>query len=421
MRIAFSTLGCKINQYETDLLRDELQSQGNTIVPFEDQADVYIINTCSVTARSDYQCRQVVRSAARRNGEAKVVVTGCYASTRPEEVQKIPGVAWVIKNEDKQSIPRRIMGQAYDVHHRSDTQLPAGAGGRTRGFLKIQDGCDNRCSYCIVPDARGRSRSAGTEQVIREFDTLVAAGCPEIVLTGIHVGMYGTDLGAGVSLTGMIETLLPRRGQTRIRLSSIEPNEITDGIIGFLGNGVCRHLHLPLQSGDDRILAVMKRKYTASHYLDLLQRVAGRVPDIALGADVIVGFPGEGDEEFQRSLRLVQSAPLTHLHVFSYSPRPGTPAAAMPCQVPEAVKKERSELIRQAASQKNLAFRRNYIGRELQAVIENKQDNTSKLFFGLTDNYIRVLVSGARREHIGRLINIRIDDISEKCTIALIK
>jgi threonylcarbamoyladenosine tRNA methylthiotransferase MtaB len=420
MRIAFTTLGCKINQYETDQLRKELASQGNTIVPFGEQADVYIINTCSVTAKSDYQCRQAIRSAARRGEGAKVIVTGCYATTRPDELRKMPGVQWVVKNEDKRTIPVRLMESVRAVPPAADSGSSPGSGKRTRGFLKIQDGCDNRCSYCIVPDARGRTRSMATADVIREFDRLVAAACPEIVLTGIHVGMYGSDLEAGASLTGLIRSLLLRRGASRIRLSSIEPNEITEALITFLGNGVCRHLHIPLQSGNDRILAAMRRKYTSSFYKDLLNRIAENVPDIALGADIIVGFPGEGEREFEQTLDLVHNSPLTHLHVFSYSPRPGTPAASMPGQVPETVKKRRSEVLRLVGERKNLDFRKRFVGRDLQVVIEDKKTGNSDLFSGLTDNYIRVSVSGAGTDHIGKELQVRIQNISEKVNLGTI-
>jgi threonylcarbamoyladenosine tRNA methylthiotransferase MtaB len=328
MRIAFTTLGCKINQYETDLMRQDLASRGNTIVPFDAEADVYVVNTCTVTAKSDYQCRQVIRSVVRRGRDAKVVVTGCYAATRPEEIRNIPGVDLVIGNTDKAMIHGHIM-KTVSV---PDVAVPATASiqtkalyGRTRGFLKIQDGCNNRCSYCIVPLARGVSRSADPGQLVNEFERLVQAGCPEIVLTGIHIGTYGADLENGPDLTGLLRILLSKRRGSRLRLSSIEPKEISEGIIDLMGQGLCRHLHVPLQSGDDAILASMKRDYTVGFYRELLDQIAKRVPAVALGADTIVGYPGEGDAEFQNTMDLVEKSPLTHLHVFSYSPRPGTP------------------------------------------------------------------------------------------------
>jgi len=423
MRIAFTTLGCKINQYETDLMRQDLLSKGNTIVPFDAEADVYIINTCSVTAKSDYQCRQVIRSAVRRGRGAKVVVTGCYAETRPEELKSIAGVELVIGNRDKATIPDRIM----KVASVSGREMPSTGSvplkalqGRTRGFLKIQDGCDNRCSYCIVPLARGDSRSAELSDVVNEFELLVQAGCPEVVLTGIHIGTYGSDLRPVTSLTKLLATLISKRYRTRIRLSSIEPNEITPEMIGFLGQGLCRHLHIPLQSGDDTILTAMKRNYTCAFYLELLEKISQQVPGIALGADVMVGFPGEGDKEFQNTLDLVERSPLTHLHVFSYSPRPGTPAAEMKLQVSEQVKKERSEKLRNLGKKKNFDFRKKCLGSKLKVVLEDKKDANSGLLTGLTDNYVRVIVSGAKNDQIGKEIDVRTERVEEETNFAII-
>jgi len=421
MRIAFTTLGCKINQYETDLMRQELASRGNTIVPFDAEADVYVVNSCTVTAKSDYQCRQAIRSAVRRARGAKVVVTGCYAATRPEEIRKIPGVNLVIGNTDKAMIHDHIMktvsvpDQAVPATGNKPTQALYG---RTRGFLKIQDGCNNRCSYCIVPLARGGSRSVDPEQLVNAFDRLVQAGCPEIVLTGIHIGTYGADLGNDIDLTGLLRTLIHNRSESRLRLSSIEPNEITEGMIDLMGHGLCRHLHIPLQSGDDAVLTSMKRDYTASVYRKLLEHIAQKVPGVALGADVIVGYPGEGDTEFQSTMDLVGKSPLTHLHVFSYSPRPGTPAAAMKMQVPEQVKKERSEMLRDLGRKKNFIFRETCLGSALSVVVEDKIDAISGLYTGLTDNYIRVGISGANETHIGKNIFVKITTVREGVTTA---
>ena len=422
MRIAITTLGCKINQFETDSIRYSLESKGGKIVPFDEEADVYVINTCSVTAKSDYQSRQTIRSAIRRNNSAKIVVTGCYAEIRPNEIREIQGVNLVIGNRDKAVIADRILSSAISMEGQNEplsVNIPLiSLRSRTRGFLKIQDGCDNRCSYCIVPLARGNSRSVHPQEVVKEFDRLVSSGYPEIVVTGIHVGTYGSDLGTGLTLTQMIRMLLSARGKTRIRLSSIEPNEITDEIIGFLDNGLCRHLHVPLQSGDDKILALMKRHYTSSFYHDLLEKISRRVPNIALGADIMVGFPGEGDKEFQNTLKLVEKLPLTHVHVFSYSPRPGTPAADMKNQVPDVIKKERNEEIRNLGKKKNIIFRQRNIGMELVVVVEDKKDETSGLYTGLTDNYIRVQIVGAKKEHIGKTVSGVITEATEVATVS---
>jgi threonylcarbamoyladenosine tRNA methylthiotransferase MtaB len=291
---------------------------------------------------------------------------------------------------------------------------------RTRGFLKIQDGCDNRCSYCIVPLARGGSRSAKLGDVLHEFKCLVDSGCPEVVLTGVHIGKYGSDLEQSSSLTNILQMLVQSRGRTRIRLSSIEPNEITRELISNLGQGLCRHLHIPLQSGDDAILASMKRNYTSRFYEDLLEHIAKQVPGVALGADIIVGYPGEGDKEFQNTMHIVERSPLTHLHVFSYSPRTGTPAAEMKDQVPEQIKKERSVSLRDLGMKKNLLFRKMHQGSDLDVIVEDKIDRDTGLLTGLTDNYIRVMIYGAKTEDVGKKISIRVDEVKEQGSFGLI-
>jgi threonylcarbamoyladenosine tRNA methylthiotransferase MtaB len=422
MRIAFTTFGCKINQFESDVLRRDFEMLGNTIVPFDAAADVYIINTCSVTAKSDYQCRQAIRAAIRRGQGAQVVVTGCYAQTRPEEIRKIPGVAHIIGNIDKAALVDRVLSacvSACGPTTRSSSPVHAKTlRSRTRGFLKIQDGCDNHCSYCIVPLARGASRSVALRDVVRAFQDLVQAKCPEVVLSGIHIGMYGSDLDEETSLSELLKILIASRDQTRIRLSSIEPGEITSELVGLLGKGLCRHLHIPLQSGDDAILSSMNRTYTSGFYRELTERIAQLVPGIALGADVMVGFPGEGEREFQNTMHLVEKSPLTHLHIFSYSSRPGTLAADMKGQVSEVTKKERSQALRELGKKKNLKFRQIHQGAELDVVVEDKLDASTGLLTGVTDNYLRVHIDRAKSEHIGEKIGVRIKDVNEQLTIA---
>jgi len=245
------------------------------------------------------------------------------------------------------------------------------------------------------------------------FDQAVSRGCPEVVLSGIHIGRYGHDLGSKETLTGLVSDLLARRGQARIRLSSIEPNEITTELIGMIGNGLCRHLHIPLQSGDDAILSSMKRAYSSGFYRELVESVASKVSDIAIGADVMVGFPGEGEKEFRHTYDLIDDLPLTHLHVFRYSRRPGTPAAEMKEQVSENIKKERNESLRALGIKKNLAFREGLIGKTLQVVLEEGQVDHKETYTGLTDNYVRVHVSQVKKDDFGKEINIRLSDIHE--------
>jgi len=418
MRIAFTTLGCKINQYETERMRHDLAQDGNTFVPFDAEADVYVINTCSVTAKADAQCRQLIKAAAKRNQQARVVVTGCYAETRPDEIKGIRGVSLVLGNEGKSNIATHLGTGKGTANHRPPSVMAVQE--RTRAFLKIQDGCDNFCSYCIVPYARGRSRSADPGEVLREFNRLVQAGYTEIVLTGIHIGMYGTDLGADLNLTKLISSLNDRRGDARLRLSSIEPHEVTEGIMQLIGKGICRHLHIPLQSGDDAILAAMRRSYTSHYYRKLLDRLAHHIPGIALGADVMVGFPGEDDKAFQNTVDLVRESPLTHLHVFSYSPRPGTNAAQMEMQVPEQIKQERNELLRKLGEEKNLEFRKSQVEKKNQVIVEDKQDQQTGLFSGLTDNYIRVNIQGARKGDIGKKILVRLHSVEKSRNFGVI-
>lgn len=408
MRVAFTTFGCKINQCETEEMRTSVAEQGNAIVAFDQDADVYVINTCSVTRRSDSQCRQAIRSAARRGRQAKVVVTGCYAETRPQEILTIPGVTCVLGNREKGRLAAFV---GKGTHSGPETRrIPAGTDtSRTRGFMKIQDGCSDRCSYCIVPLARGASRSLPEDALLDRFASLVSSGVPEIVLTGIHIGQYGRDLGPAVTLTGLIRKLVNSRRQARIRLSSIEPLEITDELIDMLGHGVCRHLHIPLQSGDDVILRAMNRHYSAGTYRELVERIAKQVPGIALGADVMVGFPGEDERRFQNTWNLIQDLPLTHLHVFTFSPRPGTKAATMAGQVPDGAKKLRSNILRRCGQDKNLAFRKRMVGSILPVVIEKQEAADGGMRCGgLTDNYLRVQVTIQNHEQFQKSMHVRV-------------
>jgi threonylcarbamoyladenosine tRNA methylthiotransferase MtaB len=418
MRIAFTTLGCKINQYETDAMRKAAAAEGNAIVPFESEADVYVINTCSVTAKSDYHCRQTIRAAIRRKEGARVIVTGCYAETRPQEIRSIPGVSLVLGNDEKANIARYVSDPEHAGVSRAsgyNERLRE----RTRGVLKIQDGCDSRCSYCIVPQARGGSRSVPWEEVVKLFVQAVEAGCPEVVLSGIHIGRYGSDLDPRVSFTGLVADLLAGRKHTRIRLSSIEPNEITDELLDLFGQGMCRHFHIPLQSGDDAILRSMNRDYTAAFYRNLVENIARKVPGVAIGADVMVGFPGEDENAFLNTFNLIEELPLTHLHVFSYSPRPGTTAAIMKGQVSTTIKKQRNEALRDLGLKKNLEFRNRFKGSILNVVLEESSRSDEGEGSGLTDNYIRVTVSGVTRGDFGKEISVLINDIRENDVIGI--
>ena len=416
MRVAFATFGCKINQYDTDRIRQDIERQGGTIVPFDGDADVYVINTCSVTGKADYQCRQKIRSATRRAEGAAVIVTGCYAEIRAEEVRTMPGVTLVVGNRDKSSIGNVV--SRYGIAQRKTASESGTVPLRTRTVLKVQDGCDNRCSYCIVPAARGGSRSIPYADVLRSFDAAVEDGSPEVVVSGIHIGSFGNDLHPAATLSTLLGDLVQRRGEARIRLSSIEPNEITPKIVSLLGNGLCRHLHMPLQSGDDDILRAMNRRYTASEYRALADSIAAQVPDVCLGADVMVGFPGEDDRAFENTYRLIENSPLTHLHIFSYSPRPGTPAAGMDKKVADHVKKERNERLRTLGKKKNLEFRKRMIGRTVEVVEETEQGVTT-MRTGLSDNYVRVTIENGVFRNDSRPPKVLVKDVNESGVIGL--
>ncbi len=418
VRIAMATLGCKVNQCESASIAEALIARGMTVVPFEAEADCYIVNTCTVTERSDYQSRQLIRRAIRKNPAASVFVTGCYAQRAPAEIARIPGVRIVAGNTEKGGIPGLVRRMAVTA----DTQLLVGDIGRekgfsrlgatafpehTRAFLKIQDGCNAFCSYCIVPAARGRSRSLPPTEVAEGIATLAGKGYREVVLTGIHLGAYGRDLAPSETLTALIRRCADERMVERLRLSSIEPREVTDELITLMGSSgvVCRHLHIPLQSGDDAILAAMRRDYDAAFFRDLVQKIHAAIPGAAIGIDVMAGFPGETEAAFANTLHLVEAMPVAYLHVFPYSRRPGTPAATMSGQVPEEEKKRRTRILRHLAEEKRRAFGERFIGEPLAVLVEGREDKTTGYPLGFSDNYIPIaLRGGAPANRIVRVI-----------------
>jgi threonylcarbamoyladenosine tRNA methylthiotransferase MtaB len=406
MRIAFATVGCRLNQFETDALRGKAQADGHLIVPFDALADAYVINTCTITAEADADSRRLARQAVRRNPSALVAVTGCYAQAAPGAAAAIPGVDLVLGNGEKP----HLLTHVRDARKGGGTRVLVGdAGGRreladygpgidpdrTRAFLKVQDGCNYRCSFCIVPEVRGGNRSQRPERILAEIRRLQAAGFPEVVLTGIHLGTYGRDLDPRTSLSDLCLRIAGLGETPRFRLSSLDPHEVTPDLIRLLKESprFCRHLHLPLQSGDERILRRMRRGHTAAEFRELVERLAIEVPGIAVSGDVIVGFPGEDDEAFQRTYDLLDALPIAGLHVFSYSRRPGTDAAGYPHQVSKAVKAERSRALRTLAGQKAQVFRRRFCGETLAVVILDR-DGPDGLLEGLSDNYLRVWFAG---------------------------
>ena len=402
--MAVATLGCKVNQYESAGILEALLKEEFSLVPFTTKADYYIINTCTVTGRADYQSRQLIRRASRRNPGASIIVTGCYAQIAPDELASIPGVSVVTGNAEKEKIPvilqEMVNGKKQTLvgnirQAREISRLPVTRfSGHTRAFLKIQDGCNSFCSFCIVPFVRGRSRSLPEDEVMDQIAMLSQAGHREVVLTGIHLGAYGQDLSPPTNLLHLLRSIQKHRTVERLRLSSIEPSEITDEMISFMREvkTICRHLHIPLQSGDDGILSIMGRDYDTGFFRRLLKKFWHAIPDIAIGTDVMVGFPGEGDDEFGNTLRLIEELPLAYLHVFPYSERPGTHAAKLPGRVRETEKKRRVAILRDLGKQKRDTFAERFKGKKLSVLIETEKDSAG-FMRGLSDNYIPVVIT----------------------------
>ena len=404
MKISLATLGCKVNQYDSAALAEILQREGHTVVPFPAPAELYIVNTCTVTGKTDDQSRQLIRRIHRSDPSAPIVVTGCYAQMSPGDLMAIEGVSLILGNGEKPRINRwiRDMGTTAGTVHVEDPEretacfAPAVTGlpGRTRAFLKIQDGCNASCSYCIVPHARGRSRSLSPHEVLDRIAFLSVKGFREVVLTGIHLGTYGEDRFPKTSLLDLLNRIEERGDVKRLRLSSIEPVEVSGDLISHWKNSsiLCRHAHIPLQSGSDAILGKMGRPYDGDFFRFLVRSLLQAMPDMAIGVDVMAGFPGEGEAEFQSTLSLLRDLPLAYFHVFPYSKRPGTAAVHFPDHVPEKVKKRRVDELRQLSSEKREAFGRKFIGKPLLVLVEGKKDRRTGWMKGFSDNYISCLI-----------------------------
>lgn len=418
IKVAISTLGCKVNQYESAGILEKLDKSVFSPVPFNTKADCYIINTCTVTGRTDYQSRQLIRRAIRTNPDASIIVTGCYAQVAPEDIARIPGVTLIAGNAEKDHIPR-IMEHLVKGNPQllvSDICTARGFSGlsplkfpgHTRAFLKIQDGCNSFCSYCIVPYARGSSRSLPEREVLNKIETLARSNYREIVLTGIHLGVYGQDLVTPSNLFTILEYVEKNKIVERLRISSLEITEISDDMIQLMKEAViiCRHLHIPLQSGDDRILSAMRRNYDSAFFKDRMEEILQAISDIALGIDVMVGFPGEGEEEFNNTLQLIEELPVAYLHVFPYSERPGTLASKLPGKINDAVKKRRSELLRNLGEKKRNAFAERFIGKKLTVLFEDKKDKNTGFMKGFSDNYVPIFVRNGNSSLANRMVNV---------------
>ncbi|MBI3028252.1 MAG: tRNA (N(6)-L-threonylcarbamoyladenosine(37)-C(2))-methylthiotransferase MtaB [Candidatus Rokubacteria bacterium] len=427
--IAFATVGCRLNQAETQEMEELLASRGYRAVPFDEPAQVYVINTCTVTGRADFSDRQMIRRAIRRNPQALVVVTGCYAQTDPAAIARIPGVDLIAGSQEKyelagllDSLTKRATPLVRVGDIRKATNVPVASvthfRGRSRAFVKVQDGCQHRCAFCIVPLARGGSRSREPKVVVDQVHRLVEAGYGEVVLTGVDMGHYGRDLFPRTTLAALLGQILDVPGLGRLRLSSILPSYFTDELIEVLAGSprIAPHLHVPLQSGSDRVLRLMRRPYNTRIYASLAERLSRAIPDLGLGADVIVGFPGETDADFAATRALIGALPVSYLHVFSYSDRKGTEAARLPGHLPARTITGRSTALRRLGRERSLAFRGRLVGRTWEVLALEERDEFTGRLTGLTGNYVEVLFEGTD-EWMGRFLNISVTDATSDRTL----
>jgi threonylcarbamoyladenosine tRNA methylthiotransferase MtaB len=408
--------GCRASQADGAAIEAGLAAGGLTAAAELGEADLVVLNTCTVTSTADDEVRQTVRRIHREHPDARILVTGCYAQRAPQEIAALPGVSLVVGNSHKTRIPDLVsqgipyhgqieVGDIFAQHDFLSAPVEDAAGDRTRPNLKIQDGCNNRCSFCIIPFVRGRSRSASPAQVVAQVRTL-AEKYREIVLSGINLGRWGRELEGHLRLADLVRSLLEETPVERLRLSSVEPMDFSDDLLRMMAESprIAKHVHAPLQSGSDRVLRRMHRKYRPRHYAERILKARAWMPDCAVGADVMTGFPGESDDEFEESRAFIESLPFTYLHVFTYSERPGTPAAEAAVQVPMAVRKQRTHALRDLAARKNLEFRRLMVGRTLPVVTLDEGARA------LSENYLKVTL--ARPRVPNRLENVRIGGVT---------
>ncbi|MEG0438792.1 MAG: tRNA (N(6)-L-threonylcarbamoyladenosine(37)-C(2))-methylthiotransferase MtaB [Solibacillus sp.] len=420
--VSLYTLGCKVNHYETEAIWQLFKEQGYDRVEFNHQSDVYIINTCTVTNTGDKKSRQVIRRAIRQNPDAVICVTGCYAQTSPAEIMAIPGVDIVVGTQDREKLlgyieqyreerqPINAVRNIMKNRVYEELDVPAFTD-RTRASLKIQEGCNNFCTFCIIPWARGLMRSRDPEEVIRQAQQLVDAGYLEIVLTGIHTGGYGQDF-KDYNLAQLLRDLESQvKGLKRLRISSIEASQLTDEVIEVLQNSgiVVNHLHIPIQSGSDTVLKRMRRKYTMEFFAERLDKLKVALPDLAITSDVIVGFPGETEEEFMETYNFIRDHKFAELHVFPYSQRTGTPAARMEDQVDEEVKNERVHRLITLNDQLAKEYAARFEGEVLEVIPEERFKDGAKenLYVGYTTNYLKIIFEGTE-QMVGQLTKVKI-------------
>ena len=423
-RVAFYTLGCKVNQYETEAMLELFEKEGYEKAETEDYADVYVINTCTVTHMSDRKSRQYIRRMKKKNPDAIIAVVGCYSQVSPEEILSIDEVNLVMGTNDRKKIVEEV--KKIDASRKVSTvddimKVKAfeeieinKTNGKTRAFMKIQDGCDRYCSYCIIPYARGRVRSRDLESIVKEVENLASNGYKEVVLTGIHVASYGKDIKeTDIKLLDVIKQINDIEGIERIRLSSVEPILFTDEFVEAVSamDKVCPHYHLSLQSGCDETLKRMKRRYTTEEYKTIVDRLRAAIPNVSITTDVIVGFPGETNEEFDKTYEFLKDIELTHMHIFKYSPRKGTPAATMENQVDPSTKHERSEKLLQLNEENFKKFGQKMLDKEFNVLFEQKVGDNK--FEGLTENYVKVIVE-SDKDLSEQILKVKITDVKNE-------
>ena len=407
MRFTILTLGCKTNQVESEALFSELLQRGYQPVGLQNAPDICIINTCTVTSKSDYQSRQLIRRALKSG--AKVIVTGCYVNASIETLKaEFSERCLFFKNEEKISILNQL-----NIKNSSNNLIFSPAYSRTRPAVKIQDGCNKRCSYCIIPSVRGRSRSKSPDDVINEIKAIEEAGYNEVVLTGINLGSYGRDLNPSLRLHDLIERILLQTESIRIRISSLGINEVTDKLIEMIGTNsrLCRHLHLSLQSGDNRILRLMNRNYRSEDFIALVEKLKKSIKDINIGVDIIIGFPGESETEFNNTLMILKNTSICYIHVFPFSKRPGTPASKMPFQIDSKTKEQRLKAIKDLDKELRRTFALSQVGTAKEVIIEELDNGFAK---GKTDNYLNVYTKTLENLKKGELLKIIISKYTEK-------
>ncbi|MBU5336488.1 tRNA (N(6)-L-threonylcarbamoyladenosine(37)-C(2))-methylthiotransferase MtaB [Intestinibacter bartlettii] len=423
-KVAFYTLGCKVNQYETEAMLELFEKEGYEKAETEDYADVYVINTCTVTHMSDRKSRQYIRRMKKKNPDAIIAVVGCYSQVSPEEILSIDEVNLVMGTNDRKKIVEEV--KKIDASRKVSTvddimKVKAfeeieinKTNGKTRAFMKIQDGCDRYCSYCIIPYARGRVRSRDLESIVKEVESLAANGYKEVVLTGIHVASYGKDIkDSDIKLLDVIKQINDIDGIERIRLSSVEPILFTDEFVEAVSSmdKVCPHYHLSLQSGCDETLKRMKRRYTTEEYKTIVDRLRANIPNVSITTDVIVGFPGETSEEFDKTYEFLKDIELTHMHVFKYSPRKGTPAATMENQVDPSTKHDRSEKLLQLNEENFNKFGQKMLDKEFNVLFEQKVGDNK--YEGLTENYVKVIVE-SDKDITEQILKVKITNVKNE-------